>query len=310
MSNSVRRVRVVAVVFGVVVGALVAYAGLMRGGTAGDMSIPLCGARALLTGVEPYSVCQPPKGLPQNPVTTMLVLLPLAWLPAWLVPALLLGAASGGLAWAWRAEPWRLLVFLSLPGLAALRYGQWAPVMLAAVVYPALYAITIAKPQLGIPIAALRFQWRGALVAAVLVLVSFAWYGGNWIPPWLATTANYTGSSAMLRSPALIVVLATCWLTGVDRERFLWLLLFSLFPLRAYYDFMILVLAIPDRRTMIAFVAVSWVPVAVEAANVFGGASLDIADYVTLPFFVVGLGLLLHGRALRYPLRGKVAADQ
>jgi hypothetical protein len=43
-----------------------------------DFSIPYCGARRLIQGVNPCSC--PTNGLPSNPLTTILAILPLAWL--------------------------------------------------------------------------------------------------------------------------------------------------------------------------------------------------------------------------------------
>jgi hypothetical protein len=73
-------------------GLLVALLRLALPLDAADLSIPLAAGRLLLEGGNPYAV--ETHGWPSNPLTTVLVLLPLAYAPPTLAAALLVGLST------------------------------------------------------------------------------------------------------------------------------------------------------------------------------------------------------------------------
>lgn len=261
--NASRRAWLVAVLGGIVAGvvAFVYHVQFARG--AGDMTWPLCAARALVAGAVPYAECthmmssgQPG---PTNPMTTALFLLPFIALPDETVVSLVLGLSTLLLVLALlqHGEWWRLLALSSLPFLYALVTGQWSPLLLAVALLPStlLYPLTMLKPQLGLPIALLQFGWlRAAICVAILALLLLIY--PTWPLDWLNHTGTYDGGIPLLVLPGgpLLLLALLRWRTPRAR----WLLLYALMPQRVFYDQLLLFLVIQTQREMLLFVVLTW----------------------------------------------------
>jgi hypothetical protein len=175
-----------------VLGAVLAGA-LVRGWYAGhpeewsDFDQIWLGARALLAGANPYVVV--PKEFPWPllyPLPAVLFGLPLAGLPVELARIAFAMFTGGLCTWAVmsrRPHAWPLL--LSGPFLYALARGQWSPLFVAGMLYPALSGVVAAKPSSGLTLLAYRPSRAMLVGAAILILPALALLP-RWPLDWLA----------------------------------------------------------------------------------------------------------------------------
>jgi hypothetical protein len=148
----------------------------------------------------------------------------------------------------------RLRIFLAYPFWAGVLTVQWSPIIAASAFFPLLLPVTMAKPQIGLPVFLTRLSRRGLLACAVLAAASLA-VMPNWPVLWLRQTANYEFFIPMLILPGPILLLAL--FRYRDRDALL-LVLTALMPQRWFFDAFILWL-IPKSRREIAWTAFfSW----------------------------------------------------
>ncbi|WP_129672286.1 hypothetical protein [Candidatus Chloroploca sp. Khr17] len=230
---------------------------------AGDLGMPLCMGEALLADADPYAACrgfQSDGVTPNtaNPLTTVIITLPLLWLPPSIAAGVFFGLSSGLLAWALTrtGDWWRLLTLLALPYWQAMVTVQWSPLLLAVWFWPALLALTLAKPHVGAAVA-LTTPWRpwpvamGVVIGVVSLLV---------MPTWPFALAGRIGAmddylAPLLIFPGFLLLLAGLqWRTREGR----FLLLLSFVPQRAFYD-QLLVFAVPrTMQSLLVLVLCSW----------------------------------------------------
>lgn len=225
--------------------------------------MPLCMGEALWQGEDPYVVCRgfqsdgvTPNTL--NPVTTAIITLPLLPLPRPAAAGAFLGLSAAILAWALtrRGEAWRLLTFLAFPFWAAVQTVQWAPLLLAVYFWPALLALTLAKPHLGAAVA-LNVPWRRwpVIVTVLLGLLSLLW-----MPNWPLAMLGGVGAPGDYRPPvlglpgALLLLAALRWRAREARL----LLILALAPQRAFYDQLLVFGVVRTRRELLALIFTSW----------------------------------------------------
>jgi len=181
-----------------------------------DMKWPLCYARQLLRGADPYApVCQLTEfgiPLPANPLTTGLLALPFAVLfNDQVATAVMLGLSYALVTWALLGHiGWGgLLVLVSHPSTQAVVFAQWSPLLLAVALIPSLLPLTLIKPHIGLPIAATRMtRWR-ALGCALFAAVAFA-IDPTWLLRWLPLTRTYGGYIPFLTIPGVLLA-AVLW---------------------------------------------------------------------------------------------------
>jgi hypothetical protein len=152
------------------------------------------GARALLSGADPYAVV-PATGTRFPlfyPLTAVLVGVPFAALPFPI--ARVLWAAGSGAAFAWAALRYGRglpVALLSASFLNAIVQGQWSPLLTAAVVIPSLSWALGVKPSIGAALF-IGFPSRWAVAGAlalfgVTLIISPAW-PFRWLETLPATT--------------------------------------------------------------------------------------------------------------------------
>jgi hypothetical protein len=194
----------------------------------GDLSVPLYGARALLSGDNPYDrlyILGPhARYWPlYYPLPALLLLAPLVWLPDALVGALVMGVAVGALGYGLRGPTWTLLA--SYPFWVCLRYGQPWPILAVAAIYsPGLLPLSLAKPNLAAPLLLsrpLRSLWPVAIGGA-LILVSVG-------IGWLDHLASHENAIPLLMPAAPPLVLCLWRWRDRDARR---MLLFACIPQR------------------------------------------------------------------------------
>jgi len=147
--------------------------------------------RAVLNGQDPYQIVGP--GLEFEwpwpllyPLPAVLVALPLAPFTAVAATTIFGGVAGAVFAWALMEHGYPPLAgFFSAALMAAVRAGQWSPLLAGAMVAPVIGVLFICKPTVGLAYFIARPSWWAVGGGAVLALVSFA-VAPTWVAEWLA----------------------------------------------------------------------------------------------------------------------------
>jgi hypothetical protein len=244
----------------------------------GDIWFPLCAANLMLAGEDPYggpcTVSWEGKTYPSNPLTTVLVVLPLLPWKDGIAGPLFIGLSSALLAGGLLREGqwWRLLVFLSAPYWSALFVVQWSPLLLALLFFPSLLPLTLAKPHIGLPVFLMRFTPLRALLCAAFGVLTLL-IDPSWPLRWLPQTRSYGGYIPLLVFPIGLALLAALWRWRQEGGRFL--LLMSLVPQRGFYDALLLWYLPRTPVQMVGLTLASWI----------GYAAVGV---VGVPLLVVG----------------------
>jgi hypothetical protein len=133
---------------------------------------------------------------------------------------------------------------------------QWSPLLMAAALFPLLLPVTMAKPQIGLPIAINYFTKRGAAASVALLLLTLLLLP-RWPLWWIRQFGNYQHFIPILVFPGLFLVSAL--LSWRDEDARL-LFLASLMPQRWFFDSFILWLIPKTRRELIWTILLSWLP--------------------------------------------------
>lgn len=181
---------------------------------AGDFTFPWIAARALLDGREPYAAVlaeSPYRSGFFYPLPAAVIALPFAMLPATLAGAFFIGVGFAWLSYRLLASGrWRLLVLTSAPALFAVLAVQWSPLLTAAALTGPALALAIAKPNIGVALAAAmvpgaprpaRLVITTAAGAALLLGISLS-VRPDWPMHWLAVLAGDTAGT-QYRAPIL-----------------------------------------------------------------------------------------------------------
>jgi hypothetical protein len=228
----------------------------------GDFWFPLCAAKVLLAGGDPYGdACRmrtTEHTFPPNPLTTALVVVPFVPFGKAMAGPFLFGTISGVLAAGLlqQREWWRLLTFVSGPYWIALMLVQWSPLLLALLYFPLLLPLTLVKPHVGLPVFLTRMTWKRTLACAAFGLFSLA-IDPTWPLRWLPQIQSYTGFIALLVLPAGPLLLAALYRWRDEHGRFL--LFMSLVPQRSWYDALLLWWLPRPPLQMIVLTLASWV---------------------------------------------------
>jgi hypothetical protein len=217
---------------------------------AADLTWAIRAAQHLLAGKNPYDT-----PLEQYPLTAALFGLPLVWLRPEVAAALFYGISSALLALGLTRESYtRLLIFLAYPYWAGMLTAQWAPLIAASAFFPILLPATLAKPQIGLPVALTHLSRRGVLACLVFLLLTLIALP-RWPLLWIHQLGYYEHFTPLLVLPGPLLILAL-WRY---RHRDAWLLfLAAIMPQRWFFDAFILWL-IPKTRREILFTAFfSW----------------------------------------------------
>jgi hypothetical protein len=194
-------------------GGLLALAFMMRRGFYPDFLAFWYAARAFLHGLDPYAVT--PSGAPYfvndrffYPFPSVLVVVPFAPFALPVAGALFFAVSSGLLAFALSRDGYaRLTLFLSFPYVMAASLGQWAPLIMAAVLLPGLGFLAVCKPNIGVALAAAR-PTRAAVYGGAAVLVASLAFDVHWPMKWIANLRTMQGHPPPLFTLAGIVLVA------------------------------------------------------------------------------------------------------
>jgi hypothetical protein len=193
-------------------GAALAFAFMSRRGFYPDFLAFWYAARAFVHGLDPYAVS--PSAAPYfvgdrffYPFPSVLAIVPFAGLTLAAAGALFFGISSALLAFAiTRDDLARLPLFLSFPYVMAASLGQWAPLVMAAVLLPGLGFLAVCKPNIGLALAAAR-PTRAAIYGGAALLVASLAFDPSWPTKWLANLRTMQGHPPPLFTLAGAVLL-------------------------------------------------------------------------------------------------------
>ena len=217
---------------------------------AADLTWAIRAAQHLLSRSNPYDT-----PLEQYPLTAAVFGLPFVRLRPELAGGIFYGVSSGLMAFGLsRYGMHRLLVFLAYPYWAGMLTVQWSPLILASAFFPLLLPATMAKPQIGLPVAATHLTRRGALACLIVLAITLVAMP-RWPLLWLGQLGYYQHFIPLLVLPGPLLLLAL-WRYR-DRDS-LFLVLTALMPQRWFFDSLILWLIPKSRREMVWTVFFSW----------------------------------------------------
>lgn len=217
---------------------------------AADLRWAIHAAQRVLAHQNPYDT-----PLEQYPLTAAFIALPFVRLQPEVAAGLFYGISSALLAFGLtRSGYWRLLVFLAYPYWAGILTVQWSPIITASAFFPLLLPVTMAKPQIGLPVFLTYASRRGVLACIAIGVLSLALMP-KWPLLWYGQLGNYQHFIPLLVLPGPFLLLAL-WRYR-DRDAIL-LVLSALMPQRWFFDSFILWLIPKSRRQVLATVFFSW----------------------------------------------------
>jgi hypothetical protein len=191
----------------------------------------------------------------QYPFTAAFFAWPFVHVPRELAAGIFWGLSSGLLALGLTRDGYhRLLIFLAYPYWIGLLFVQWSPIIMASAFFPLLLPVTMAKPQVGIPVFLTRLS-RSGLLACVAVAAATLAALPRWPFLWMGQFHGYQHFIAILVLPGPLILLAL--LRYRDRDSIL-LLLTACMPQRWFFDAFILWLIPKTRRQILVTVFFSW----------------------------------------------------
>ena len=207
-------------------------------------------AHRLLAGQNPYDT-----PFEQYPLTAGLFALPFVHLEPEVAAGLFWGISSSLLAFGLTRSGYaRLLIFFAYPYWSGILTVQWAPIIAASAFFPLLLPLTMAKPQIGLPVFLTRLSRRGVVGCVVIAIVSLV-VMPTWPFLWLKQAGNYQHFIPILVFPGPLLLLALLRYRNRDA---LFLFFFSLMPQRWFFDSFTLWLIPQSRREIIWTVFFSW----------------------------------------------------
>jgi hypothetical protein len=217
---------------------------------AADFQWALHLAQRLLAGQNPYDT-----PLEQYPLPAALFALPFVRLQPETAAALFYGLSSAALAFGLTRHSYRgLLVFLAYPYWAGMLAVQWSPVIAASAFFPLLLPLTMAKPQIGLPVFLTHSSRRGVVLSLLVGAVTLA-IMPKWPLIWIGQLGHYEHFIPLLVLPGPLLLLAL--FRYRDRDAIL-LLLAACMPQRWFFDAFILWLIPKSRREIVWTVFFSW----------------------------------------------------
>lgn len=220
-----------------------------------DLDWSFHAAQDLIHGQNPYRH-EPSAFLIPYPLTSAILVMPFSFLPGNLGLLLVVGLASGTLAFfiLTREPYWRILLFLNPCFLLAIKSAQWSPILLLAYYCPALSFLVLGKPNIALPILTrFTFRLRYIIPCLLLVIVSLI-FMPTWPIRWFSSLGPYKGFIPMLTWSGPLLALAL--LRWRDKQSWFFLSLCICPQQRFFYD-QLLLWALPQTRTRILVLTLS-----------------------------------------------------
>lgn len=216
---------------------------------AADFRWAIRAAQDLLAHRNPYATFQ------LYPLTAAIFGLPLVWVRPEIAAGIFYGVSSGLMAFGLTHQGYhRLLIFFAYPYWAGIFTAQWEPLIMASAFFPLLLPASLAKPQIGLPVALTHLSRRGILACGVILMLSLAAMP-RWPLLWFRQIGQYDHFIPLLVLPGPL--LAAALLRYRDRDALL-LMMMAIMPQRWFYDPLVLWLIPKSRREIVATVGLSW----------------------------------------------------
>jgi hypothetical protein len=216
---------------------------------AADFRWAIRAAQDLLAHRNPYATFQ------LYPLTAAIFGLPFVWVRPEIAAGIFYGVSSGLMAFGLTHQGYhRLLIFFAYPYWAGIFTAQWEPLIMASAFFPLLLPATLAKPQIGLPVALTHLSRRGILACGVVLMLSLAAMP-RWPLLWFRQIGQYDHFIPLLMLPGPL--LAAALLRYRDRDALL-LMMMAIMPQRWFYDPLVLWLIPKSRREIVATVGLSW----------------------------------------------------
>jgi hypothetical protein len=207
-------------------------------------------AQRLLAGQNPYDT-----PLEQYPLPAALFALPFVRLRPETAAGIFYGLSSAALAFGLTRHSYRgLMIFLAYPYWAGMLAVQWSPVIAASAFFPLLLPLTMAKPQIGLPVFLTHASRRGVVLSLIVGALTLA-IMPKWPLIWIGQLRHYEHFIPLLVLPGPLLLLAL--FRYRDRDAIL-LLLAACMPQRWFFDGFILWLIPKSRREIVWTVFFSW----------------------------------------------------
>jgi hypothetical protein len=231
------------------------------------------------------------------PLPTVLLVVPLARLSLAAAGGITMGLSSALLAFVLTRQGWhRLWMLASAPFVMAISLGQWSPLVTVAALEPALGALAILKPNIGLAAFAYRPSLRMALGCAVVFALSLIALP-RWPLEWLHAIRSLPGHPAPIlavHGVGIVLLLAAVrWRTPEGRL----LLVSACVPqLLLFADQLPLLLVARTRNELVALTACSQIGFVIWFLMLRDGDLyvLKAAPYVLLFIFIPTLVLVLR----------------
>jgi hypothetical protein len=216
---------------------------------AADFRWAIRAAQDLLAHRNPYATFQ------LYPLTAAIFGLPFVWVRPEIAAGIFYGVSSGLMAFGLTHQGYhRLLIFFAYPYWAGIFTAQWEPLIMASAFFPLLLPASLAKPQIGLPVALTHLSRRGILACGVILMLSLAAMP-RWPLLWFRQIGQYDHFIPLLVLPGPL--LAAALLRYRDRDALL-LMMMAIMPQRWFYDPLVLWLIPKSRREIVATVGLSW----------------------------------------------------
>lgn len=288
----------IALAFALVAGAISWRAQYVANAGGSDHVIVHNAARILLAGGDPYQV-GPGDRLPAvfwrffYPLPSVALGLPFVWLSAENAAIAFVTCSAALLGFVLTRDGFdRVPLLFSVSFLAAAQFAQSTPLILALSLIPALRALSMLKPNIGVAIFAWRPSWRNVLIAGMLFVVPMLFWP-NWPRSWYISVR----SSPAHHAPAFVGVGALALLSILRwrRPEGRLLLAMTIVPHGLYfYDELPLWLVAQTRRESMILALTSWFGWLAWNITSVGPRVPDSAPWSVASLYIPALIMLLR----------------
>jgi hypothetical protein len=264
----------------------------------------------LAAGRDPYQH-MPPGPYAQSgpflyPLPAAIVALPVGRLSAAVAGGLFFGVSSALFAWAIARDAYWKLTFLASPAFVLSYLNiQWAPLVIAGALIPALGWIVATKPNLGLIALAYRPRKSTVILAGLFVVLSVIW-----IPQWPREWLQHVRLQQAPHQPAVLWPLGAVGLLGLLRWRTpggRTVAAMTVVPVSSLpYDHVFMWLAVRTWKESVALTVTGWIAYLVVLAT----APHDLTTRPQFVQLVLALGIYVPATliVLRHPNAGAVPA--
>jgi hypothetical protein len=257
------------------------------------------GARAFLSGDDPYVTVRHDQYPSYYPATAFLVAAPFVWLPFLWAKVAWVGVGTWAFVTAMtRRGGWGLLALASAPFLNAVLLQQWSPLLVGGTAIPWLSLAWAAKPTLGAALFVAYPSRKAAWLGLSLVVLSLV-ISPDWPARWLAVARQGPHLPPVARPGGALLLLGLLrWRRPEGRL----LAALSLVPqISMAYELVPLLLVPRTAREMAAMVVLSQLAFAVAVTLPGLDPAHDLAGALAKqwPVWLVGVYLPALALALR-----------